>query len=153
MTRICIRRLTIIGSDKGLLPSRRQAIIWTNDGILLIQTLVTNISEILIKIYTYSLKKMHLKLLNGGHFVLPSMGNPLQACPVHIIVIHIMGIHLWLVKWIPLTNGQWCGKYFHVMTDSCHGKSGSQTANMQVKHYLCVHICGLYLYQVNTVWD
>ena len=103
---IYISKLTIVGSDNGLSPGLCQAIIWTNDGILLIRTLVTKFSEILIKIYTYSLKKMHLKLLNGGHFVLPSMGNPLQACPVHIIVIHIMGIHLWLVKWIPLTNGQ-----------------------------------------------
>ena len=29
---------TIIGSDKGLSPGRRHAIIWTNAGILLIGT-------------------------------------------------------------------------------------------------------------------
>ena len=29
-------KLTITGSDNGLSPGRRQAIIWTNDGILLI---------------------------------------------------------------------------------------------------------------------
>ena len=28
---ICVSKLTIIGSDNGLLPGRRQAIIWTND--------------------------------------------------------------------------------------------------------------------------
>ena len=39
---------TIIGSDNGLSPGRHQAIIWTNDGILLIGTLGTNFSEILI---------------------------------------------------------------------------------------------------------
>ena len=33
---ICISRLTITGSDNGLSPGRRQAIIWTNPGILLI---------------------------------------------------------------------------------------------------------------------
>ena len=33
---ICIGKLTIIGSDNGLSPHRRQAIIWTNAGILLI---------------------------------------------------------------------------------------------------------------------
>ena len=33
---ISINKLTIIGSDNGLLPSQRQAIIWTNAGILLI---------------------------------------------------------------------------------------------------------------------
>ena len=40
-----------------------QAIISTNDGILLIVPLGTNFSEILIKIYTFSFKKMHLKML------------------------------------------------------------------------------------------
>ena len=54
---------------------RRQAIIWTNAGILLIETLGTNFSEILIKILTFSFKKMRLKcrLWNGGHFVSASM--------------------------------------------------------------------------------
>ena len=35
-THICISKLTIIGSDNGLSPEWRQAIIWTNAGILLI---------------------------------------------------------------------------------------------------------------------
>ena len=47
---ICVDNLTIIGSDHGLSPGRRQAIIWTNAGILLIGTLGTNFSEILIGI-------------------------------------------------------------------------------------------------------
>ena len=51
----------IIVSYNGLTPGRRQAIIWTNAGILLIGPLGTNFSEILIKIYKFSLKKMHLK--------------------------------------------------------------------------------------------
>ena len=49
-THICVVELTIIGSDNGLSPGRRQAIIWTNVGILLIGTLGTNFSEILIEI-------------------------------------------------------------------------------------------------------
>ena len=40
---IYISELTIIGSDNGLSPGRRQAIIWTNDGILLIRALGTNV--------------------------------------------------------------------------------------------------------------
>ena len=47
---ICINKLTIIGSDNGLSPGRRKAIIWTNAGILLIGPLGTNFSEILIEI-------------------------------------------------------------------------------------------------------
>ena len=38
------------GSDNGLSPGWRQAIIWTNAGILLIGPLGTNFSEILIEI-------------------------------------------------------------------------------------------------------
>ena len=41
-------KLIIIGSDNGLSPGRRQAIIWTNAGILLIGPLGTNFIEILI---------------------------------------------------------------------------------------------------------
>ena len=61
VTHICVGILTIIGSDDGLSPGRRQAIIWTNVGILLIRPLGTSFSEILIGIYTFSFKKMLLK--------------------------------------------------------------------------------------------
>ena len=49
----------IIGSNNGLSPVQRQAIIWTNAGILLIGPLDTNFSEILIVIQTL-FKKLHL---------------------------------------------------------------------------------------------
>ena len=62
MTHICVGNLTIIGSDNGLSPVRRQAIIWTNAGILLIGPLGTNFSEIVIGIQTFSFKKMRLKV-------------------------------------------------------------------------------------------
>ena len=59
---ICVSKLTIIGSDNGLSTGRRQAIIWTNAGILSIRTLGTYFSEILGKIHSFSFKKMHLKM-------------------------------------------------------------------------------------------
>ena len=62
MTHICVSKLTIIGLDNGLSPDRRQAIIWTNVGLLLIGPLGTNFSEILIEILTFSFKKMRLKV-------------------------------------------------------------------------------------------
>ena len=69
MTHICVSKLTIIGSDNGLSPGRRQAIIWTNAGILLIRTLGTNFSEILGEIHSFSFSKMHLKLSSAKwHF-------------------------------------------------------------------------------------
>ena len=62
MTHICVSKLTIIGSDNGLSPGRRQAIIWTNAGVLLIGTLGTNFNEILNKIHIFSFKKIPLKM-------------------------------------------------------------------------------------------
>ena len=58
----CISDVTIIGSNNGLLPGRRQAIIWANAGIWSIEPLGTNFNEILIEIQTLSFKKMHLEM-------------------------------------------------------------------------------------------
>ena len=44
------------------LVGRRQAIIWTNAGILLTGPLGTNFNDILIWIQTFSFKRMHLKV-------------------------------------------------------------------------------------------
>ena len=65
MSHICVSELTIIGSDNGLSPYRRQAIIWTNAGILLIGPFGTQFSEILIEIHKFSFQKMHLKMSSG----------------------------------------------------------------------------------------
>ena len=59
---ICVDKLTIIDSDNGLSPGRRQGIIWTYAGILLIGPLGTNFNDILISIQTFSFKKLHLKM-------------------------------------------------------------------------------------------
>ena len=65
MTHICVGNLTIVGSDNGLSPDRRQAIIWTNAGFLSIGLLRTYFSENLIKIQQFSLKKMHVKMASA----------------------------------------------------------------------------------------
>ena len=65
VTHICVSKLTTIGSDNGFLPDWRQAIIWTNAGILLIWNLGTNFSDFLCKILAFSFKKMHLKFSSG----------------------------------------------------------------------------------------
>ena len=62
---ISVSKLTIIASVNGLSPGRRQAIIGTNDGILLIWPVGTNISEILIEIHSFSFKNKHWKMLSG----------------------------------------------------------------------------------------
>ena len=65
VTHICVGKLTIIGSNNGLSPGRRQAIIWTYAGMLLISPLGTNFNEILIEIHTFSFKNIHLKMSSG----------------------------------------------------------------------------------------
>ena len=46
---MCVANLTMIVLDNGLSPDRRQAITWTNAGILLIGPLRTNFSDVFIK--------------------------------------------------------------------------------------------------------
>ena len=63
---ICVGKLTVTGSDNGLSPGRRQAVIWTYAEILLIGLLGTKFSEILIiEIETFPLKKLGLKVSSG----------------------------------------------------------------------------------------
>ena len=66
VTHICVGKLTNIGSANGLSSERRQAIIWTNAGILLSGPLGTNFSEISIEIQTFSLKKIRLKMSSAN---------------------------------------------------------------------------------------
>ena len=61
---ICISKLTVMGSGNGLVSGWCQAIISTNDGILLIGLLGTNFNEISIKIHIFSVKKIHFKMLS-----------------------------------------------------------------------------------------
>ena len=65
VTHICVSRITNIGSDNGLSPGRRQAIIWTNAEILLIEPFGTNFSEIFMAIHTFTFKNMHLNMSSG----------------------------------------------------------------------------------------
>ena len=71
VTHICVGNLAIIGSDNGLSPGQRQVIIRTNAGILLIETLGTNFSEILGEIHTFSFKEMHLKMSSAKWRLFP----------------------------------------------------------------------------------
>ena len=62
VTHICVDKLTINGSDNGLSSDRRQAVIWTNAGLLSIGSLRTYFNENLIKIQQLSLRIMHVKM-------------------------------------------------------------------------------------------
>ena len=63
MTHICVIKPTITGSDNGLSPSRRQASIWANVGMLLIWPLGTNFIEMLfLEVHIFSFMEIHLNI-------------------------------------------------------------------------------------------
>ena len=98
VTHICVVKLIIIGSDNGLSPGRRQAIIWTNTGILLIGPLGTNLSEILIEILTFSFKKMRLKL-SSAKWRLFGLGLNELMCYIHVTLTHVMQVTVNSLVW------------------------------------------------------
>ena len=54
--------LVSIGSDNGLSPIRRKAIIYTSSELLSIGPFGINLSEILIKIQNFTFTEMHMKI-------------------------------------------------------------------------------------------
>ena len=97
MTHICVGILTSTGSGNGLSPGRRQAIIWTNAGILLIEPLGTNFREILIRIQAFSFKKMHLKMSSAKGRLFSLGLNELMACCIRPCERHMASTQPWCV--------------------------------------------------------
>ena len=98
VTHICVSKLTTIGTDNGLSPGRRQAIIWTNAGKLLFGPPGTNFSEISIEIHTFSFKKMYLKA---------SSGKRRPSC----LGLNVLKVHPVSPLCRPGTNYRWCAEY------------------------------------------
>ena len=113
MTHICVSKLTIIASDNGLSPGRRQAIIWTNAGILLIGSLGTNFNEILIQIHIISFKKMHLKMSSGKQQPSCLGLNVLTLLDSQASVFHNEGFRLWMIDINNTDIYRWFLKTFH----------------------------------------
>ena len=105
VTHICVVNLTIIGPDNGLSPGWRQAIIWTNAGILLIGPWGTNFSEILIGIQTFSFKKMQLKMSSAKW-------RPFCLGP-NVLIFHITIIIIKLLKMI-FRECSWDSGFIHI---------------------------------------
>ena len=83
---MCISKLTNIGSDNGLLPGWRQAIIWTNAGMLLIGPLGTHRSEILIETDIFSFKKTLLKMPSANMAAILSQDQCVKSLLVSNVV-------------------------------------------------------------------
>ena len=106
VTRTCVSKLTIIGSDNGLSPGRRQAIIWTNAGILSIGPLGTNFSEILIGNQTFSFRKLHLKMSSALASILsrPQWVNGTLRITYDSCLVHNHSIPSWVLWHKRATN-------------------------------------------------
>ena len=138
VTHICVSKLTTLGSVNGLSPGRRQAIIWTNDGILLIRTLGTNFSETLSKIQSFLFKKMHLKLSSAKWRLFRLSLNELKRSGEGINTRK--GINKYVQKttyFLGYTrkkgdryNACWCPGSMHPQAISSHD-ADSQTSNIR----------------------
>ena len=115
VTHICVSKLTTIGSDNGLPPGQRQAIIGTNNGILLIGLLGTNITEILFKIHTFSFKKTHFKMS-------PGKWRPTR-----------FGVNVLKIHW------HWFGYWFDADQLRTHGAEAS-TSLLYIPRVLCASL-------------
>ena len=74
---LCISKLTIIGSENGLLPGRHQTIICAKAGILLIGPLGKNFSEISIEIYIFFIQENSFE-----NVVRKLVANPWASIPI-----------------------------------------------------------------------
>ena len=121
MTHICVSKLIIIGSDNGLSPGRRQAIIWTNAGILLNRTLGTNFSKILGEIHAFPFSKIHLKMSSAKWRLFGLSLNELMQHWKSFVVMNSYNPHVqyhWLrlrsnivyvvLLWAVITYISWC---------------------------------------------
>ena len=149
MTHISVGKLTIIGSDNGLSPERRQAIIWTNAGILLIKPLQINFSEILIEIQTFSLKKICFKMSSAkccsfclGLNVLIPMGCanetwlPLPHWDLDIMVV-LSKRSYFLLKSLQIPYAIWLEQYDY---DDTHQSKTTNLASTVQQSFLCYNL-------------
>ena len=96
---ICVRKLTMIGSDNGLSTGRRQAIIWTNAGILFIGPLGANFSDILI-IQDNTLE--HVVCEMASVLSLPQCVNHYTTQTVYIF--RVLNVHQLWCLWCCITS-------------------------------------------------
>ena len=174
-----ISKLTVIGSDNGLLLDWRQAIIWTNAGTLWIWPLGINFKGILIEIHISSFKKIHLKMLSvkcdpfcHGLNVLTSSicvdETPLKRPPLRVVLntrlsltwvsvitssqlIYIKPLDIFFLncKWVSSDRTQW------ILKGPSLASNTKDDLNYPVKIYLfltnfCIFLLASFLFKKNS---
>ena len=120
LTHICISKIAIIGSDNGLSPGQQQAIIKTNAWLLSIIASGTNFSEILIKIRTFSFKKMHLKMLSAKIAAILSRGDELTLYQLE--VCYKLEISIGATDGLVPKNQQYWLNTYYTLKETHHNK-------------------------------
>ena len=141
-THIYVSNLTIIGSDNGLSPGRRQAIIWTNAGILLIGPLGTNFNETSIEIHTFSFKKIHVKLSRKSTCRTGHALDLRYQCLLHSSVKYNLGQHNMprVIRRQHIIHKLLRGRGFHCLCMSkVTDKSPNQSINQSTNHLSIMH--------------
>ena len=93
-THIHVGNIIIISLDNGLSPVRRQAFIWINAGILLMESLGINISEILVDILVISFKKMRLKMWYAKWQPFCLGLNVFKSMQLHYVSCHVSSVNV-----------------------------------------------------------
>ena len=101
VTHICISNLTIIGSDKGLSPCRRQAIIWTNAEIMLTGPSGTNTQWNLSRNSCIFIQENAFE--NAIWKIAAILSRP--QCDISAIAEHC--VHTWCTDWSELIDLNW----------------------------------------------
>ena len=124
VTHIFVSEIMIIGSDNGSSPGRRQAIIWTNAGILLIGPLGINFSEIWIETNAVSFNKMHLKMSSAKWRIFRLGLNVLRVSslnngiPILIKDLYVATTQTWIWSY-PFTVPQPYWRHAHPLIVLC----------------------------------
>ena len=145
VTHICVSKLTIIGSDNGLSPGRRQAIIWTNAWILLIWTLGTNFSEIISNISCIFIQENAFEnviwkkaaILSGPQCVKTELGLPQDnEMKVWNTVLSWTGAHLNSRPYFPIAHPNKVCLQHMMITHSSHVVRPLAMALLEIFHLL-----------------
>ena len=140
-----------IGSGNGLSPVRRQAIIWTNAGLLWIGLLGTNFNAIWISILSFSFQENvfeNVACQNGGHFAQGGWVNGFLPICCHHLNQFRLNCRLDLQHVQEQTSVMFGSKYNNLHARKCFRKCHQQNGSYFVLGFMhettqCIMVCVL----------
>ena len=139
-----------IGSGNGLSPVQHQAITWTNADLLSVGLLGTNFSEIWIVILSFSVQKIHLKMLPGSQPSCLSL-NVLIKIPeswIHDIALNkrmnntdCIWTHEGQVLYPSLADWLWGAYILVAQIPQCTSTTSHNVQFCNTNVHMCAHFC------------